>query len=702
MSQITTTSDEPTRNVDADNPPPKTPRTPASEALDQEAAQQEAKCVQQWLEDITLSRAFDEEIRKLYAIDRSYARGETSALVQHSLIQAYVDILVAFIAARDPDFDCLPADSVGEAGKDQVELYGKTMEIVVPYLLKSAKIKRVAARQVRSALTVGIGWLKAVWYEQWQTDPQVKKQVNDAQANLAQVQAQQALIDSGEAEDLELEVTKLNQLIEGLQQRVETMAAHGMALAMINPEDMVSSIENECVIDVDMNSWMGHRFFVSAEQARADYPRLTTEQLGAATKYSPRQPGKRADSKQPGAVRDFSADDADTYIKGSNQGKKIFLCGYEIWDAATGQFFTVLEGVAEAYAELPAPPPVPTERFYPFFALSFTEVDGERHPQSLIQRSYKMQDEIDRCLNSLVEHRRAVKPFLVFDKAALTPATAKALTNNKIAERVAVAMIGPQKDRDLRKVLSPVQYNAIDMALYDIAPYVRCMETTWGIQEALTGTVQVAKTATEAEIQQAGTQAKSGAKRDILETMLSELGRYTAECASNKLTREDVVTIAGPGSFWIQLENVDMLRSMLQVDVRAGSSGKPDTAARREAWGVMVSQIKELVEIIGTLRQSTPVEVADCLERLLLETGERFGERIDMKQFIPQPPEQVMVDPATGQPLTGDQVDQARTAAQGQAGAANQAAAESAAEPPADGQAATAPVQTPAAITGAP
>ncbi|MFP3649049.1 hypothetical protein, partial [Paraburkholderia sp. SIMBA_054] len=73
------------------------------------------------------------------------------------------------------------------------------------------------------------------------------------------------------------------------------------------------------------------------------------------------------------------------------------------------------------------------------------------------------------------------------------------------------------------------------------------------------------------------------------------------------------------------------------VDIRAGSSGRPATALRRQQWATILPQLQSSVMTIGQLRQATPAEMADSLEQLVVETIQRTGDTsIDPYTFIPQ------------------------------------------------------------------
>ena len=174
----------------------------------------------------------------------------------------------------------------------------------------------------------------------------------------------------------------------------------------------------------------------------------------------------------------------------------------------------------------------------------------------------------------------------------------------------------------------------------------------WGIQEALTGGIQVAKTATEAEIQQAGTSARTGSMRDTEEDVLTELANYHAEILITKCSLQDAQEIAGDGAVWPQID-IDDIDLLLSVEIAAGTTGKPNTTAQREAWAAEMPVIRELMEKIGLLRQSGPIEMADAYEELLRETFVRAGDdRVDVDRFLPPAGAPVqLIDPVTGAPV---------------------------------------------------
>lgn len=593
--------------------------------------------VTKWLTRIKVVTKHDENRLKQYAADRAYARGDSSFKVKVPIIGTFIDIMVSFIYARDPDVDAFPSEAAGPDRLEDARLMGKTLSIVIKQLWRKSHMKRKAKRWVRSALTVGIGWLKLSWQEEFRKDPNMQATMRTLEDNLRAIQAKQKEIAEGYCSDPELAKRELDQLIEGAVPQAEKLVYNGLGIAFVRADNIRCSLDCESVVDCETGSWMAERWYMPLEEAIATYgDRIPEAELKSAATWTPKQPLSKDERAVSAEISDVSVNDADYFKTGSTEGAQ-FICGYEIWDGQRNLIGDVIEGVKRFATEF-APPNVTTTRFYGYFPLAFCEVDGERHPDSLTQRSAPLQDEYQRTRSNFATHRARVKPKMVFDATKITVATGKQLQKGTTAEMIGVKLVGGTKtDTDLQKILFPVAYPAVDMALYDTTYIKGDIELVWGIQEALAGNITVPKTATESEISNSGTQARNSDKRDVVEYMLTEMAIFTAECAANKLSDEEVRVLAGPEALWIQVENVDELEQLVNLEIRAGSTGKPNTAARQQAWSAIMPTLIANIEKIGALNQSSPFEIADCLSQVVEETFERTGDRIDPQRFIPEP-----------------------------------------------------------------
>jgi len=630
----------------------------AQQAAQAQAILDEEEEVGRWLKKIEDAREFDKSARVQYAIDRTYVGGEAGRGnfdVTVNIAGTYVDILVAFLYARDPAADVLPADSCGPSRLEMARLLGKTMEIVVAKTWKKAKLKAAARPMVRSSLSVAIGWMKAAWHERTGSDPTTATKIADLQDNLARLQAAQTELASGEAEDPDVLRISIEAQIEALQANVEKVVSRGLVIDYVSAEDV--QIAPECArLENYLDApWIAHRTFMPLDDAKAAYPAIA-ELLKSANLYQQVKPRDPAEKTEAGGLSNATAEDADSFRSGESLNSKGTLgpqhvCVWEVQHRDSNCIYTLIEGV-KRWARPPAAPRPATTRFYSLFQWAPLQVDGKRHPESLPKRSVELLDEYNRVRSNKREHRRRAIPKLGFNKRAVDAEQARKLEAGAIGEMVGLDVMGD----DPKNVVWPIQYNNIDPALYDTSEIRAELEMIWGIQEALSSSIHTAKTLGEAEIQQTGTEARQGFKRDSMEEMFTDLAQYTAEIALQEYTDEDVRTLAGPEAFWPGTEDqklgVEDLETLVNVDIRAGSSGKPNTSLRQQQWSQLIGPLKEAIQYLAQLRMSSPLDVANCIEEMVKETLERAGDRLDPERFLPKQGNPVMlIDPNTMQPV---------------------------------------------------
>jgi len=617
----------------------------------------EGQRVTKLLEMISDGRKFDEAAYAAMAKDRLYARGITGSKIKVNLIQSYIDTWTSILYARDPDVDVLPSEEVSQKGREDARLFAKTLEVVIHKLWKRGKVKRAGIKWVRAALSVGIGWLRVTWQQRTMQDPVIKSQMDDIQDNLKRLVAMKAEMAEGYvAEDAEAQQLEYEEAMEVLEQKVERIISRGMAFDFIRSEDVTVSNEVDSVMDYPDSPWVDIRFFKAFDTACAMFPDVPLDVMKSATLYSRVKQLPVGEAPKPGITKQ-APEDADNFARQASDAVNntdcsgMFVCIHELEHRDSGMDYTMIEGVPMYPRQPVARKPYAT-RFYTVFGLSFSETDGMRYPESLNTRSHTLQDEFTNLESRLATHRQRVIPKILFNKNKIANKGIKAITDAVTGEMVGVEVRG---NIDLSKLLFVPAYPQVDMGLYDTSNITRSMEIVWGTQEAVMGSISVAKTATEAKIQEAGTGARTSSKRDELDDRLTEIAQYTGELAIQVLDAADVRGLAGAEALWPEINKPEDLDAFVQVQIRAGSSGKPDTAAEIEAWSQLMPMISQAIGDIAALRKSNPLDVADKLEALLEETVERFGDKIDITRLIPQVQG---IDPATGLPI-----DQAAIAA---------------------------------------
>ena len=652
-----------------------------------EVPQTELDEVKKLLEDYLEARGFDEYARKQYNADRKYAQGiaDRTWASDANIIGAFIDILVSYLYAQNPDVSVRPAPQAGGNSDPNDQLFSETLQIVVSRMWKNAKLKKAMRRVVRSVLSVGVGWVKVLMYSETKRNPQIEKQLGDARDNIAEIESiKKQLAEEGTATDeYDLKITELKNLQTGLQAQVEVLVKKGMCIDFCRAEDMQVSLDVADTEEYLSADWISNDMYVRKSDAAARFPLLDNEDLKGATVYYQRPTGAGTTADQTSYGAETSPDGQFTKESGGpiqkSGGKPIeFVKIIELWDHRDDLIKTIVDGVKK-WAVAPYPPPQASNRFYPYFRLSFYETDGARHPQSLSWRLHKLQDEYSGTRSAGVLTRRRSIPGTVFNRGQLSQEDARKLENSEHLEMVGVDLTDPTMKLD--QVITSKPIPRVDPALFDTQPCQRDMEVMSGVQEAQQQSVTSRKTATEAEIQQSGFQSRTGTDRDNEEVLLTELAQYTAELAIQTVTVDDAKRYAGPMAFWPFGMNVQDVLTMLDVEIQAGTTGKPQARADKETWATLLPMVQQMIEKIQAQDLSNPA-AAKANRSLLRETLRRLDDRLNIDAIIPPapppgtpPPPPPPIVPNVNVSLKGDLAPQTAAALVGPALAEDQLAA---------------------------
>jgi hypothetical protein len=618
----------------------------SDEQAEKEAtAAEKAQVAKKWKE-YDKGRKFDENFRKQVAIDRRYAAGTSDLAwaVTTNLIGAFIDILVALLYARNPDVSVRKSPQVDESGTYQMQVFARTLEIVISRLWKDGNLKGPARTGVRSVLSNGEGWLKATMRSDKRPQPEVESALNDAQETHARIVAQQKLLEDPQNQDpetLEEERAEKEELIKSLGEKLELLVDKCFVIDFVESENIQVSTDINRIENYLNADWIGNEVFYTKEDALSRFPRLTVEDLKSAKNYSQRPPKELTtrdiDNVLPQGM--LTAESAQAFVTQTSDAESdCFVRVIEIWDRRDKQIRTMIDGV-EKWAKEPYAPPYPTKRFYPYFYFAFYEVDGQRHAQSLSWRMYKLQDEYSSSRSNFRLTRERSIPGVLFNATMLDEIEAKKLQESKSQEFTALRPSDPQIP--IANLFAPKPVAALDMRIYDPTLILNDMERISGVQEALSAAINGPgnpKTATEANIQQSGTQARTISDRDNLESMLTDLAAYTAEQAIQCLETRDVQRMAGPKAFWPHGMDIEDLFTLVEVTIEAGSTGKPRQQTDMQAWSTLLPLIQQSLVRIEQAFATGNVVMANCEIELIKETMLRLGDESDVERFIPRQP----------------------------------------------------------------
>jgi len=618
-------------------------------------AREEAQVSKFW-KNYDKARKFDENFRKQVAIDRRYAAGtsDLSWAVTTNLIGAFIDILVALLYARDPDVSITKAPQVDDSDTEPMDDFAKTLQIVVSQLWLRGKLKSAARKGVRSTLSNGEGWFKCLMMTEKIPNAETETALNDARELHARLIAQQRLLeDPGDMdpEAREAEIDEKVALIEVLEEKLELSVNKMFTIDFIKTENMQVSTDVESISDYLDADWIGNEMFIAKEDALERFPDVKPEDLKQAKQYYQTQPREMStrdvDNILPQGM--LTAESAQAFTTSTSEAEsQPFIRAVECWHRTDKLVRTAIDGV-KTWAKQPFEPPYATSRYYPYFYVAFYEVDGQRHAQSLSWRLYKLQDEYSASRSNFRITRERSVPAVLFNAAQMDDTEARKISEGKLQEFIGIKPADP--DTPLANLFAAKPVPAIDMRLYDPTLVLNDMERISGVQEALSAAVSGPgnpKTATEANIQQSGTNARTTSDRDCIEWALTDMAQYTSELALQALTVPDVQKLAGAKAFWLgpnpqatpptQGMSIDDLLTLVQVSIAAGTTGKPKTQGDQQAWATVLPLIREMIGQIEQALAQGNKPLADALTALIQETMLRLGDESDVDRFIPRLP----------------------------------------------------------------
>lgn len=551
---------------------------------------------------------------KLFEQNRKHLRGydKDGKKRRTNLHFANLQAIRPQIYAKNPEFSVKPTKAVPDERLKVVEKFGESAEAVLDaYLVKRARLKKRAKRMLTSAFTTSVGWWKLCWQEDQTSDVLIQNRIKDAQDNIKRLEDLRASMnDPQQCSDTDLQVAKYKQTLDGLQggPQSEVMQARGLTLDFVMSEDIVVLDSSVLELgDYERSAAMAHGVWMTREQFKS--------------KFGHDGAGAKAYIQQPNG----------TMQQGTGDQKLELVRVWEVWDQQSNRVLHVCDGM-EGFCDPPSTPDWTGTRWYPFFGVAFNEVEGQFYPLSDIELTDSLVSEYNESRDDFVGDRRYALPLNIVRKGgSLTPSDVERISNRKGGDTIVVEGVGGQAiSNDIWSgalaSLNPDNYNT--------QPARQDIEQLIGGGDAARGSVLEAKTATEAEILSQGLRGRSAERQDTVEDVLTEMGSYALQVCLRKLTIEEVRKVAGPEAVWPQL-TADQVFEMVEVQVKGGSTGKPDRLQEQDRWTKLLPVVEKTAQQVGELRMNGQEPMANALIELTRETLRRFDEQLDLDRFLP-------------------------------------------------------------------
>lgn len=584
------------------------------DADEQEPDEQTRKQVEMWNKRVTDSRETPQFKMYLQNINkhRRYVRGRMGAdddeVVRTNLIYATMASQLPRIYAKNPEIAITPSEAVDQRFYGLVKKFSQTLEIALNKQLDKAKLKKRAKASVRSSMTTSLGWVKIIYQRDINTDPQIQSRMNDVQDNLRRLNYLIEQCEDGqELQGHEEKKAELQQQLEGLQKQVEIVTAEGLVMDRVLSEDMAW---DQDIRDYDSYTdcrWMGHRIWYTASSYEETF-------------------GHKA-PKGVNVFRAGGSNDKNENIGAESDEARFAV--WEIWDRVSNTIFTWAEG-ANRWAREPFQPENVGEQWFPFFPLGFHVVDGQFIPLSSVELLKGLQDEYNNTREDYAAVRKYNKPHYIADVD-----TKEQDIKKKTMAEIGEVIIVDANGRPLNEIFVQQPHLRIDPQQYDTTQIRSDFEFMSGLGDAARGSVAQAKTATEAEILEAGLAGRSNEMQDSIEDWMEDIAKYCAEIILQEMTTEQIMRLVGPGAVWPEMDKREIFE-LVNVEIRAGTTGKPNKLQEQKQWLEFLPQLQELFVQVSELRAKGDAQTADKLITIARETIRRLDERIDVEEFLPQ------------------------------------------------------------------
>lgn len=548
---------------------------------------------------------------------REYANGTNGGdgedgLVRVNLIGSMLETVQPLIYAKSPEISVTLDEHINTEDYPAAAPFAKTLETALnTFLVKDAKIKQRGKQAVRGSLTTSICWAKVMFQVQKADDPIIRNRINDTQDNIDQIDTliAETSKEGGECVEYEAKLFELNQQVDSLNKQVEVVVSKGLVIDIAAAEDVI--VMDESCRDIDdymQASELCHRIKITVGAFKEQF------------KVSPPNGAKKYMRKGDASDKQKDIDEDD-----------FLVCVYEVWSKKDLTVYTLCEG-SPSYIRDPYQPETLGERWYPFIGLQLRRVDGEKYPLSNVEQAMELQDEFNTRRTNAAEHRRKNIPVRLLNKSAgITDAEVTSIVNRSINTDVIGVTTDPSQPlQNQMGSLAEIPYNP---AMYDVTDILRDMETIFNVQDAARGAINKAKTLGEAELMNQGMQSRSSEAIDVVEDWLSEIAIYSAQMLLQNMNGEEIKERFGKDSVWPELNKKELF-GLVNINIRAGSTTRPNKMRERDQWIEILPIIQQTMERVTLYKQQGQENLADSTIALLDETLSRFDEKMDARSLL--------------------------------------------------------------------
>lgn len=493
--------------------------------------------------------------------------------------QVQVDPVTGAPAMPDPNAMAIIADATASLETtQQLDKIAQTLEILMDHQLdeQSVPFKVQMKATIRRALTTGVGYVKLGYQRVMGRSPDIENKLTDMSQQLATIERLSADLVDQVADNSGKEAEQLRLAMKALETQEDIVVREGLLVSYPDSTSIIPDRATKQLRGFVGGSHVTEEFFLSGDRIKELYNVDVGMSGGTARAYQENHDGSFK------SAGERSADGA----KGSD-----LFCVWVIYNKLDGLVYTLCDGHSD-FLEEPRAPEVTIERFYPWFALAFNEVDDEQSifPPSDVSLIYDMQMELNRARQGLREHRRASRPKTVARKGVLSENDKATLEGCPAHSVIELEGLSPTE-----KVGDLLQSHAgpeIDARLYETQPAYEDILRVVGQQEANFGGTSGA-TATETSIAEGSRMSSVSSNIDDLDEFLTEFARSAGQVLLKETGTATVREVVGPGAVWPDLTR-DQIAKEIYLEVEAASTGRPNKTAEIQNFNQMAPLLMQI------------------------------------------------------------------------------------------------------------
>lgn len=433
--------------------------------------------------------------------------------------------------------------------RSKADRVAKTLEIIFHKSIEDQNLKQQMKQMVRRTCVTGVGFLKVGYHRVMDKKPEDVEKITDITEQLKTLERLTADKQDDKFDENSARAEQLRTLLHELSEKQDMVVDEGLTFDFPQSQNIILDTRCRQLKGFIGAEWVAQEFILTLDEVKEIYG----IDLGSAyTRQEYQSDGRGAKSEAE-------------------------LCRvWEIYSKTDGMKYVVADGYPEFLVE-PGCPEIKLKRFWPFFVLTFNEVENDKeiYPPSDVRLLTPIQREYNLARQRLREHRNANRPLYVTPTGALSESDIRKLSDRQANEVIQLQAIQP--GQSVEQVLQPVKAIPIDPALYDTSFLLDDLYRVVGSQEANMGGTS-SSTATEVSVAESSRMSALGSNVDDLDEFLIEVSRAAGQILLTMMNPETATKIAGRGAVWPTLSAQEIADQLL-LEIEAGSTGRPNRAS---------------------------------------------------------------------------------------------------------------------------